>query len=139
MATTKGARREDMRATEEEEQHPAKKMIANIPNSHQNADTIRDLQDDVSKENMTSKCRHRLSRSLDLSFHLEDLPRYSRSIMTAPSTRKSARGCQCCRHRQHAVEQGFRPMLNDAQYICTHRSGHDEQLHRNHTDGSTQT
>jgi hypothetical protein len=65
--------------------------------NHHNADIIGGLQDDVSKENTTSKCHHRPFRSPDLSFHPKDLPCYSKSITTSPSTRKSTlERCQYC-------------------------------------------
>jgi hypothetical protein len=47
------------------------------------------LQDDVSKEKSTSRCRYRPSGILDLSFHSEGLLGNSRSVMTIAPTRKS--------------------------------------------------
>jgi hypothetical protein len=101
--------------------------------NHKHAYTIEGLQDDVSNENTTSNCRHRPFGSPDLSFHSEDLLGNSRSITIVPSTRElTLQGCQYYRHRQKSVGQGFHPMLNDAQNVRTRRSGHEEQLRRNH-------
>jgi hypothetical protein len=32
-----------------------------------------------------------------------------------------------------AIGQGFHLMLDDAQNVFTHQSGHEKQLHQNHT------
>jgi hypothetical protein len=108
--------------------------------NHKHADTIEGLQDNVCNENTTSNCRHCPSGSPDLCFHSEDLLRNLRSITIVPSTRElTLQRCQYYRHWQKSVGQDFYPMLNDAQNVRTHRSGHEEQLRQNHFTESTES